>query len=219
MLRGLWRLTWLEIKIFVREPLGRVRHDRHSGDPVHRHRPPSRPPCANGLARSAALHFGGSADLRVAADRAERRAVARDDHRHLPGRRHPEAAAGDAASRRTPSWPRTCWSSCCSTAVTLAMMILAGRRSSTRSSGCSARRRSRLALLFSTWHSRFAGVPDCQPRSDRTLRATDWDLIIYPMLGLSGLFLPLSHCRRRCRRGPRAAVYICGVAAAWDLAR
>ena len=22
MLRGLWRLTWLEIKIFVREPLG-----------------------------------------------------------------------------------------------------------------------------------------------------------------------------------------------------
>ena len=24
MLRGLWRLTWLEIKIFVREPLGLV---------------------------------------------------------------------------------------------------------------------------------------------------------------------------------------------------
>ena len=24
MLRGLWRLTWLEIKIFVREPLGLI---------------------------------------------------------------------------------------------------------------------------------------------------------------------------------------------------
>ena len=30
MLRGLWTLTWLEIKIFVREPLGFDRHGRAS---------------------------------------------------------------------------------------------------------------------------------------------------------------------------------------------
>ncbi len=30
MLRGLWKLTWIELKIFLREPLGRVRDDRHS---------------------------------------------------------------------------------------------------------------------------------------------------------------------------------------------
>ena len=44
------------------------------------------------------LRLGRSADLRVAADRRERRAVARRDHRDLPRGRHPEAAARDAAA-------------------------------------------------------------------------------------------------------------------------
>ena len=36
MLRGLWKLTWLEIKIFLREPLGVVGTRRHSGAGVCR---------------------------------------------------------------------------------------------------------------------------------------------------------------------------------------
>ena len=67
MLRGLWRLTWLEIKIFVREPLGVF---GTIGVPVilfvifARFLGPRR---ASGLARGPALLLGGPADLRVAA--------------------------------------------------------------------------------------------------------------------------------------------------------
>ena len=38
-LRGLWELTWTEIKIFLREPLGRDRNDRRAGDRVPDARP------------------------------------------------------------------------------------------------------------------------------------------------------------------------------------
>ena len=31
MLRGLWKLTWIEIKVFMREPHGGVRHHRCAG--------------------------------------------------------------------------------------------------------------------------------------------------------------------------------------------
>ena len=50
MLRGLWRLTWLEIKIFVREPLGVI---GTVGVPVLLFVVLGRllgPACANGLA-------------------------------------------------------------------------------------------------------------------------------------------------------------------------
>ena len=69
MLRGLLGLTWLEIKIFVREPMGVI---GTVGIPVLVFVLLSRMlGRARGreLARRAALRLGRPADLRVAADR------------------------------------------------------------------------------------------------------------------------------------------------------
>ena len=53
MLRGLWQLTWLEIKIFVREPLGLFGTDPASGGGLRRLRPDVRRPCSAGVQRMA----------------------------------------------------------------------------------------------------------------------------------------------------------------------
>ena len=84
MLRGLWKLTWIEMKIFVREPLGlfgtlgmpvivffilsRVLGGRAASQP----------------AGSGAHRRRRSADFRGAADRDRRGAVAGHDHLDLP---------------------------------------------------------------------------------------------------------------------------------------
>ena len=96
MLRGLWRLTWLEIKIFLREPLGAigtlvfpvlifVLFGKMGG---------GRPSGAR--AADAELRRRGSPDLRVDHDRVERGDVAGDGRRDLSRRRHPETPARDA---------------------------------------------------------------------------------------------------------------------------
>ena len=92
-------LTWLEIKIFVREPLGvigtscvpvlvfvvmgRLVGGRHQ----HRVRQVPGRSCRRGPPRACG-----------AADRAERRAVARHHHLDLPRGRHPQAASRHAAA-------------------------------------------------------------------------------------------------------------------------
>ena len=84
MLRGLWKLTWLEIKIFLREPLGAfgtllvpVLVFLVVGRIV-------RPQTLTGLTRRKQFHEGGFTGPRVDIDRGQHRAVAGDDHFDLP---------------------------------------------------------------------------------------------------------------------------------------
>ena len=108
MLRGLCRLTWLEIKIFVREPLGVI------GTVASRCWSSSCSAGCSALAwrgspatRAPPCH-GRSARASRAAHRAERRAVARHDHLDLPRGRHPQAAARHAAAAAHDPDARTC---------------------------------------------------------------------------------------------------------------
>ena len=109
MLRDSGKLTWLEIKIFLREPLGvigtvvmpvlvfivlgRMLGQRRAGPAAGR----------RGVVGVDVPILGA---MLIAL---ERRAVARHDHLDLPRRRHPQAAAGDAAASARRSSPRTCW--------------------------------------------------------------------------------------------------------------
>ena len=104
MLRGLWTLTWLEIKIFVREPLGLI---GTVALPVlifvvfGRVVGPRGPPDAAGVPRCViGVDLPILAALLIAI---EHRAVAGRDHRDLPRGRHSQAPAGDAAAARTRS--------------------------------------------------------------------------------------------------------------------
>ena len=108
MLRGLWKLTWLELKIFLREPLGVA---GTIGIPVivfDRDRPDDRRAQAGPAGRpSLAVRRREHAGVRGAADRAERGVVAGGDHGDLPRGRNSEAAARDtAASGHDPDRPR-----------------------------------------------------------------------------------------------------------------
>ena len=86
---------------------------------------------------------------------------------------------------------RTCWSSCCSTAVTLALMVLAGRRFYPAASTVPLVS-FMLALLFSTVEHRLDGFSYCQRGTHGALRTANWHArSLYPMLGLSGLFVPI----------------------------
>ena len=82
-MRGLWNLTWLEIKIFVREPLGLLGSVVHARRGVRRARPPDGRTREHERPR-ARFPQRGRARPGGHADRAQRRAVARDDHRDLP---------------------------------------------------------------------------------------------------------------------------------------
>ena len=98
MFRGLWKLTWLEIKIFLREPMGAfgsivlpvlvfVVVGRFMGGRLQV--TPS--PCRGVLTRR-------TARLCVRADCAQRRIIAGHDHFDIPGGRNSEAAARHTAS-------------------------------------------------------------------------------------------------------------------------
>ena len=171
MLRGLWQLTWLEIKIFVREPLGVFGTRRRPGAAVHR----DRAGCVGAAdaprrAAAAARRVGRPADLRGDAHRDQRGAVARHDHRDLPRGRHPQAAARDAAAAahhpdraragEAAASPRSRWR----------RWSLAGRRYFPATPACRCCR-SALALLFSTRQHPVARLPDRQRRADGALRA------------------------------------------------
>jgi ABC-2 type transport system permease protein len=58
MLRGLWKLTWIEIKIFLREPLGRDRDDRYPGFSVPRGGPNGRPQSCTPTSPAASSFIG-----------------------------------------------------------------------------------------------------------------------------------------------------------------
>ena len=127
MLRGLWKLTWLEIKIFVREPLGVI---GTVGIPVVVFVVLSRllgPQMRARAGRPAALRLSRSPDLRVHSDRRKRGAVPHRDHRDLSRRRDPQAVEGHTAQADTILTAHVVVK-LLFTAITLASMMLAGRR-------------------------------------------------------------------------------------------
>ena len=98
MLRGLWKLTWIEIKIFLREPLGAF---GTIGIPVLVFVVIGsivRPQRCAGLARRQQFYRRRPAGARLGPDRSQRRAVAGHDHFDLSRGRHSQTAARHSAA-------------------------------------------------------------------------------------------------------------------------
>ena len=189
MLRGLWRLTWIEIKVFVREPLGVVGSVGipvvlfvvlgRMLAPVARRSPADVPRFAGvDLPIFASLMIAASAVLSLVAIIAiYREGGILKRLRATPLRPHTILTAHVLAKLLF-------------TAVTLAVMILAGRRYYPVGAACrscrlpwpcssppSASCRSAFVIASVVPTARFA-----QPIGT---------LVLYPMLGLSGLFVPI----------------------------
>jgi len=189
MLRGLWRLTWLEIKIFVREPLGVI---GTVGIPVllfvvlarlvgPRTRTASVgvPPFMSGdLPIFASVLIAASAVLSLTAIVAIYR-------------------EGGILKRlrATPLRPLTILTAhvlvkLLSTAVTLVLMIVAGRRYYPMDAGVPLASFA-LALLFTTTTIVSLGFLIASLVPTARFAQPIGTVIIYPMLGLSGLFVPI----------------------------
>jgi ABC-2 type transport system permease protein len=189
MLRGLWRLTWLEIKIFVREPLGVIGTvgipvlifivlGRLAG-PQMRNKPPDVPRFASiDLPIFVSLLIAASAVLSLIAIIAIYR-------------------EGGILKRlrATPLRPHTILTAhvlvkLLFTAVTLALMILAGRRYYPLDAEAPLVSFT-LALLFSTVSIVSLGFLVASVVPTARFAQPIGTLVFYPMLGLSGLFFPL----------------------------
>jgi ABC-2 type transport system permease protein len=190
MLRGLWTLTWLEIKIFVREPLGVI---GSVGVPV-----------------LIFVVFGrvvGSEAQRVSSD--VPRAISVD----LPILASLVITASTVLSlvaiiaiyreggilrrlRATPLRPYTILTAhvlvkLVFTAVTLGVMLLAGRRYYSVDSGVPLVSFT-LALLFSTVTLLSLGFLVASIVPTARFAQPIGSLVLYPMLGISGLFAPVA---------------------------
>ncbi len=187
MLRGLWKLTWLEIKIFVREPLGVF----GATFPVI---------IVVMLGRVLAPRVGSSAD------------IPRFASVDLPIFGALLIAASVVLSlvtiiaiyreggilrrlRATPIRPHTILLAhvivkLLFTAITLAAMVLAGRRSAAVDAGVPLASFT-LALLFSTVCLMSLGFLIASVVPTARFAQPVGTLILYPMLGLSGLFVPV----------------------------
>ena len=189
MLRGLWRLTWLEIKIFVREPLGVigtvgfpvlifVAFSRMLGPAVRSASPDVPRFISVDLPIFAAILIAASAVLSLVAIIAIYR-------------------EGGILKRlrATPLRPRTILTAhvlvkLLFTAATLAVMVLAGRRY--YPVGTEVPLFSfMLALLFSTVSMLSLGFLIASLVPTARFAQPIGTLILYPMLGLSGLFVPI----------------------------
>ena len=190
MLRGLWKLTWLEIKIFVREPLGVIG--------------------TVGLPVLIFVVFGqifGSASRRVSAD------VPRVISVDLPILASVLIALSTVLSlvaiiaiyreggilrrlRATPLRPYTILTAhvlakLLFTATTLAAMLLAGRRSYSMEAGVPLVSFT-LSLLFSTVTILSLGFLIASIVPTARFAQPIGTLILYPMLAVSGLFVPVA---------------------------
>jgi ABC-2 type transport system permease protein len=188
MLRGLWRLTWLEIKIFVREPLGVI---GTIGVPVFAFivlarligprvgtGAPEVPRFVSDLPIFASLMMTASAVLSLVVIVAIYR-------------------EGGILKRlrATPLRPDTILAAhvlvkLLSTAVTLALMILAGRRYYPVAAGVPIASFT-IALLFCTVSIVSLGFLIASVVPTARFAQPIGAIIIYPMLGVSGLFTPL----------------------------
>lgn len=189
MLRGLWRLTWLEIKIFVREPLGLI---GTVGMPVFLFvilgRMLGRRP-GSGSAASPALI---TLDLPILVSILMALSAVLSLVTIVSIYREGGILK---RLRATPLRPHTILTAhviarLAFTAVTLALMVLAGRRyypagidGPVVSFG--------LALLFSTLSIVSMGFLIASMVPTARFAQPIGTLILYPMLGLSGLFVPI----------------------------
>ena len=189
MLRGLWRLTWLEIKIFVREPLGVfgtvgipvlifVVLGRVLGSRVGRISPDVPRFVSVDLPIFAALLIAVNAVLSLVTIIAIYR-----------------EAGILKRLRATPLRPRTILTAhvmvkLLFTAVTLAVMVLAGRRYARVDAGVPLMSFT-VALLFTTVIILSLGFLIASLVPTARFAQPIGTLILYPMLGLSGLFVPV----------------------------
>jgi ABC-2 type transport system permease protein len=189
MLRGLWRLTWLEIKIFVREPLGVIGTvgipvlifvvlGRMLGSRVRGVTP--------GLPRFVSVDLPIFAALLIAASAVLSLVTIMAIYRE---------AGILKRLRATPLRPHTILTAhvmvkLLFTAITLAMMTLAGRRYGPVDVDVPLVSFT-LALLFSTVSLLSLGFLIASIVPTARFAQPLGTLVIYPMLGLSGLFMPI----------------------------
>jgi ABC-2 type transport system permease protein len=189
MLRGLWRLTWLEIKIFVREPLGFI---GTVGAPVllfvvlsrmlgSRVRTPS-----TDVPRFVSVDLPIFASLLISASAVLSLVAIISIYRE-----------GGILKRlrATPLRPHTILTAhvlvkLLFTAVTVAAMVLAGRRYYPVDAGIPLVSFT-LALLFSTMCILSLGFLIASVVPTARFAQPIGTLILYPMIGLSGLFVPV----------------------------
>jgi ABC-2 type transport system permease protein len=189
MLRGLWRLTWLEIKIFVREPLGFI---GTVGAPVllfvvlsrmlgSRVRTPS-----TDVPRFVSVDLPIFASLLISASAVLSLVAIISIYRE-----------GGILKRlrATPLRPHTILTAhvlvkLLFTAVTVAAMVLAGRRYYPVDAGTPLVSFT-LALLFSTMCILSLGFLIASVVPTARFAQPIGTLILYPMIGLSGLFVPV----------------------------
>jgi ABC-2 type transport system permease protein len=189
MLRGLWRLTWLEIKIFVREPLGLIGTvgvpvlmfvvlGRVLGERAGRASPDVPRVVSVDLPIFASLLIAISAVLSLVAIMAIYR-------------------EGGILKRlrATPLRPHTILTAhvmvkLLFTALTLAAMVLAGRRYYPVDAGVPLVSFA-VALLFTTVSILSLGFLIASLVPTARFAQPIGTLILYPMLGLSGLFVPV----------------------------
>jgi ABC-2 type transport system permease protein len=189
MLRGLWRLTWLEIKIFVREPLGVIGTvgvpvfvfaalARLVGPSVGASSPEVPRFIAGDLPVFASLLVTASALLSLVVIVAiYREGGILKRLRATPLRAHTILTAHVLVKLL-------------STAVTLALMILAGRRFYPVEASVPLASFT-LALLFCTVCLVSLGFLIASVVPTARFAQPIGTVIIYPMLGLSGLFVPV----------------------------
>lgn len=190
MLRGLWRLTWLEIKIFVREPLGVI---GSVGIPVLVFLLAGRMvgPRIRTLPRAVPSFVGVDlpifASLLIAASAVLSLITIIAIYRE-----------GGILKRlrATPLRPQTILTAhvlvkLLFTAVTLALMILAGRRYYPVDANVPIVSYA-LALLLSTFSVLSLGFVIASVVPTARFAQPIGTLVLYPMLGLSGLFAPVA---------------------------
>lgn len=189
MLRGLWRLTWLEIKIFVREPLGVIGSvgvpvlvfvvlGRMLGSRVR--------PVSPGVPRFVSVDLPIFAALLIAVGAVLSLVTIVAIYRE---------AGILKRLRATPLRPHTILTAhvmvkLLFTAVTLALLVLAGRRYGRVDAGVPLMSFT-LALLFSTVSILSLGFLIASVVPTARFAQPVGTLVLYPMLGLSGLFVPV----------------------------
>jgi ABC-2 type transport system permease protein len=197
MLPGLWRLTWLEIKIFVREPLGVigtigvpvllfVLMGRMLGPQVHVASP--------GVPRFLSVDLPIFTSLLIAANAVQSLVAIMAIYRE-----------GGILKRlrATPLRPYTILTAhvivkLLFSAVTLAVMVLVGRRYYPVSADVPLGSFT-LALLFSTVSVLSLGFLIASIVPTARFAQPIATLVLYPMIGLSGLFVPVDTLPRMLR--------------------
>jgi ABC-2 type transport system permease protein len=190
MLRGLWKLTWLEIKIFVREPLGVIGtvgvpllifvvFGRLFGSQVRQ--------VSTGVPRVVSVDLPILASLLITASTMLSLVAIIAIYREGGILRR---------LRATPLRPYTILTAhvlvkLLFTAVTLGAMILAGRRFYAVDAGVPLVSFA-LALLFSTVSILSLGFVIASLVPTARFAQPLGALILYPMLGISGLFAPIA---------------------------